>query len=60
MILLYTKKPRFKDIRFDKDIRKSYLEGRLGGIPHISPGMALQPEPEIQVAERTEPYVAEP
>ena len=25
----------FKDIRFDKDIRKSYLEGRLGGIPHI-------------------------
>ena len=35
MILLYTKKPRFKDIRFDKDIRKSYLEGRLGGIPHI-------------------------
>ncbi|MBR4171679.1 MAG: ATP-binding protein [Kiritimatiellae bacterium] len=50
----------FKDIRFDKDIRKSYLEGRLGGIPHISPSMALQPEPEIQVAERTEPYVAEP
>ena len=30
----------FKDIRFDKDIRKSYLEGRLGGIPHISPRMA--------------------
>ena len=27
----------FKDIRFDKDIRKSYLEGRLGGIPHIRP-----------------------
>jgi len=23
----------FKDIRYDKDIRKSYLEGRMGGIP---------------------------
>lgn len=26
----------FKDVRFDKDIRKSYLQGRLGGIPNIS------------------------
>jgi uncharacterized protein len=25
----------FKKIRFDKNIRKSYLEGRLGGIPRI-------------------------
>lgn len=25
----------FKDVRFDKDIRKSYLQGRLGGIPRI-------------------------
>ena len=25
----------FKDIRYDKDIRRSYLQGRLGGIPHI-------------------------
>ncbi len=24
-----------KDIRFDKDIRKSYLQGRMGGIPRI-------------------------
>ena len=24
-----------KDIRYDKDIRKSYLQGRLGGIPHV-------------------------
>lgn len=23
----------YKDIRYDKDIRKSYLEGRLGGVP---------------------------
>lgn len=27
----------FKDVRYDKDIRKSYLLGRLGGIPNISP-----------------------
>ncbi len=26
----------YKDIRADKDIRKSYLQGRLGGIPRIS------------------------
>jgi len=25
----------FKDVRYDKDIRKSYLQGRLGGIPKI-------------------------
>jgi len=25
----------YKDIRYDKDIRKSYLQGRLGGIPRI-------------------------
>lgn len=25
----------FKDVRFDKDIRKSYLQGRLGGIPRM-------------------------
>lgn len=25
----------FKDVRYDKDIKKSYLQGRLGGIPHI-------------------------
>jgi hypothetical protein len=27
----------YKDVRYDKDIRKSYLQGRLGGIPHILP-----------------------
>lgn len=27
----------FKDIRYDKDIRKSYLQGRMGGIPRIVP-----------------------
>jgi AAA15 family ATPase/GTPase len=25
----------YKDVRYDKDIRKSYLQGRLGGIPGI-------------------------
>ncbi len=25
----------YKDVRYDKDIRKSYLQGRLGGIPHL-------------------------
>jgi len=26
----------FKDIRYDKDIRKSYLQGRFGGVPNIA------------------------
>lgn len=25
----------FKDVRYDKDVRKSYLQGRLGGVPRI-------------------------
>jgi hypothetical protein len=25
----------YKDVRYDKDIRKSYLQGRLGGIPRM-------------------------
>lgn len=36
----------FEDIRYDKDIRKSYLEGRMGGIPHI-----VLPLPEIEDCE---------
>lgn len=31
----------YKDVRYDKDIRKSYLQGRLGGIPRILPGVIL-------------------
>jgi len=26
----------YKAVRYDKDVRKSYLSGRLGGIPHLS------------------------
>lgn len=26
----------YKDVRYDKDIRKSYLQGRLGGIPRLN------------------------
>ena len=31
----------YKDVRYDKDIRKSYLQGRLGGIPRIPLGDAM-------------------
>lgn len=31
----------YKDVRYDKDIRKSYLQGRLGGIPRILLGGVL-------------------
>ena len=27
----------FKDIRYDKEIRKNYLQGRFGGTPEIQP-----------------------
>ena len=34
----------YKDVRYDKDIRKSYLQGRLRGIPrfHISGGLSCK------------------
>ena len=31
----------YKDVRYDKDLRKSYLQGRLGGVPKILFGEAL-------------------
>ncbi|MBF0461740.1 MAG: ATP-binding protein [Magnetococcales bacterium] len=31
----------FKDVRYDKNIRKSYLQGRMGGIPRIVLGGSL-------------------
>ena len=38
----------FKDTRYDKDVRKSYLEGRMGGIPKIlleGKDLKLPPDP---------------
>lgn len=31
----------YKDVRYDKDIRKSYLQGRLGGVPRLRVGGVL-------------------
>lgn len=36
------------DIRYDKDIRKSYLQGRMGGIPNIQPMLSFQSVNEEQ------------
>jgi hypothetical protein len=38
----------FKDVRYDKDIRKSYLQGRLGGIPRILVNRSL---PKLTLSE---------
>ncbi len=37
----------FKDVRYDKDIRKSYLQGRLGGIPRILLDYTFMSNPSI-------------
>ena len=42
----------YKDVRYDKDIRKSYLQGRLGGIPRILIGGAMTHECFVQQSER--------
>ena len=34
----------YKDVRYDKDLRRSYLQGRLGGIPNILLKQTLYPE----------------
>ncbi len=45
----------YKDVRYDKDIRKSYLQGRMGGIPHIVPGWSFtNPHSTEQIEERTD------
>ena len=33
----------YKDVRYDKDLRKSYLQGRLGGVPRLGPRMVPFP-----------------
>jgi uncharacterized protein len=36
----------YKDVRYDKDVRKSYLQGRLGGVPRLlMAGMFVADEP---------------
>jgi len=40
----------YKDVRNDKDIRKSYLQGRLGGIPRILLDGAFNQEASDKVA----------
>ena len=45
----------YKDIRYDKDIRKSYLQGRMGGIPRIAPGGPFtNPHDTEEIEERTD------
>lgn len=41
----------YKDVRYDKDICKSYLQGRLGGIPRILLGSYFAENDEIPAAE---------
>ena len=40
----------YSKIRYDKDIRKSYLQGRLGGIPRILMGDSLADQKQSDVA----------
>jgi len=40
----------YKDVRNDKDIRKSYLQGRLGGVPRILLDGAFNQQPSDKVA----------
>lgn len=33
----------YKDVRYDRDVRKAYLQGRFSGIPHLKPFGSRQP-----------------
>lgn len=33
----------YKDVRYDKDVRKAYLQGRFSGVPHLRPFGSRQP-----------------
>lgn len=37
----------YHDVRYDKDIRKSYLQGRLGGVPHLMVTDLLRQAPTV-------------
>ncbi|OPY81709.1 MAG: hypothetical protein A4E70_01075 [Syntrophus sp. PtaU1.Bin005] len=41
----------YKDVRNDKDVRKSYLQGRLGGVPRILMGSFCQTAPKNSAKE---------
>lgn len=43
----------YKEVRYDKDLRKSYLQGRLGGIPLILSGGVLTNPQRIEENEET-------
>lgn len=43
----------YKDVRYDKDLRKSYLQGRLGGIPRILSGGVLTNPQRMEENEET-------
>lgn len=36
----------YRDVRYDKDIRKSYLQGRMGGVPNLVISEAFEPYQE--------------
>ena len=44
----------YKEIRYDKDIRRSYLQGRLGGIPNILTRGAMIKQKEEATADQEE------
>lgn len=43
----------YKEVRYDKDLRKSYLQGRLGGIPRILSGGVLTNPQHLEENEET-------
>ena len=43
----------YKDVRNDKDVRKSYLQGRLGGVPRILMGSLCNTAPKGSLVEET-------
>jgi hypothetical protein len=41
----------YKEVRYDKDVRKAYLEGRFSGVPRIKPFLrkaVVEPTPEAE------------
>jgi len=38
----------YRDVRYDKNIRKSYLQGRLGGVPRMMLGEGMGRSPLVE------------